>query len=832
MLVAACFASLTATAPLLPAQESNATPPVDLAKMAALEHLPQVSAALLRTQIQQEQEPAKKAELTRRLVALLVDGGRFEEALVVLAPLDSLNDPTLGYWKGLALLGSGDPASAKEIFSALREKDVHIAGVSSDTLALCLARALRSNNDPTGALAVLDKISSDSLVYEDVLLERGADYLALGKTEEALKAIPQSGFRSDEGKASASYLRAFATWRSGKTAEARKLFAAILPVTPWITSAATLGETLCLTSTTNPLSALQGIELLEKRLDIVDQAPLQEEQFRLLDQLYAKAGTPDTATLKKWSSDATKSTRAKLASYYQAKGELRLGHPEAAESLLVSLIKNYPADPLSDRATILLVSSKLQHGMSPEALGLAADRASASPEIRARLAYLRGLAATSAGKTEEAKGAFSQASTLDPLLANDALFNQAILISKTGRGSLDLSQAARELVQSQSGVPSEEMQLQIALDLARRGEASGLPMVLLVAEKATDPTIKSRARLAASELNMKSGKGDAAISDLAKAVHENSSEPEREEYLNVFLKDTGRKADGAAVTVAARAFLDKHPESRFVPEVRLKLAETLLSSGDVQGARVEFEQLAAADAGTDLGRHALFLAAQSAARSMDPASIDDSLMLLERVAKTGGNDRMVWQARLQEGALKNAQNLPLEALAIYDKILSSTNSESTGSSGSTNAPTGPDAELIAAALMAKGDTLHQLGIKDPLKEREALKSWQELAANSSISLRWRNQALCKSALILENLGEGDAALATYYQTFKNPRSGEPEQLWHDKAAFEAARLLESRKQWNDAVALYGQIVAEGGPRSEEAKARLSKLRLENFLWEN
>ena len=134
--------------------------------------------------------------------------------------------------------------------------------------------------------------------------------------------------------------------------------------------------------------------------------------------------------------------------------------------------------------------------------------------------------------------------------------------------------------------------------------------------------------------------------------------------------------------------------------------------------------------------------------------------------------------------------------------------------------------------MAKGDTLHQLGMKDPVKEREALKSWQDLAADPSIPLRWRNQALCKSALIQEKLGEGDAALACYYQAFKNPRTNEPEQLWHDKAAFEAARLLESRKQWNDAVALYGQIVAEGGPRAEEAKARLSKLRLENFLWEN
>jgi tetratricopeptide (TPR) repeat protein len=805
---------------------------VDLAKTAALEHLPQISAALLRTQIQQEQDPVKKTELTRRLAALLVSGGRFDDTLVVIAPFDSLNDPTLGYWKGLALLGKGDPASARELFSALSEKGVPIPGVSSETLALCLARALRACNDPTGALTILEKIPADSPLSEDVLLERGADLLALGKNDEALKAISSSGFHSEEGKASASYLKALAAWRSGKTAEAKKLFASIPPVSPWITSAATLGEALCLTSTTNPISTLKGIELLEKRLDTVDQPPLLEDQFRLLDQLYAQAGTPDTATLKKWSGDASKPTRAKLANYYQAKGDLRLGHAEAAEPILENLIKTYPADPLSDRASILLVSSKLQHGMAAEALSLAADRASASPETRARLAYLRGLAASSAGKPEEATEAFVQASALDPSIANDAFFNQAILIAKTGRGSLDLSQAARQMAQSQSGVPSEEMQLQIALDLARRGEASGLPMILLVADKASDPSIKSRARLAASELNMKSGKGDAAISDLAKAVHDNSSEPEREEYLNVFLKDTGRKADVDAVIIAARAFLEKHPDSRFVPEVRLKLAEAMLSSGDVHGARVEFEQLAASGAGTDFGRHALFLAAQSAARSMDPASIDDSLMLLERVVQTGGNDRIVWQARLQEGTLKNAQNLPLEALAIYDKILSSRNSVAEGSSAGTNSYAGPDVELIAAALMAKGDTLHQLGMKDPVKEHDALKSWQELAADPSIPLRWRNQALCKSALIQENLGEGDAALASYYQAFKNPRSNEPERLWHDKAAFEAARLLESRKQWNDAVALYGQIVAEGGPRADEAKARLSKLRLENFLWEN
>ena len=87
-------------------------------------------------------------------------------------------------------------------------------------------------------------------------------------------------------------------------------------------------------------------------------------------------------------------------------------------------------------------------------------------------------------------------------------------------------------------------------------------------------------------------------------------------------------------------------------------------------------------------------------------------------------------------------------------------------------------------------------------------------------------------MVLEKLGQGDAALADYYQAFKNSRTEEPELLWHDKAAFAAGRLLEARKQWKDAVTLYGEIVSEGGSRGEEAKARISKLRLENFLWEN
>lgn len=816
------FAALTlSSASLLAVQQADlpADPAKgsDLAWSAISEQLPQVSAAVLRTEIQQEQDPARRMELTRRLVALLVSGGRFDEAVAVATTADAAQDAPIAYWKAVALAATGEYSAAREILAKLIASKAAVPGIPGDRVTLLQARVLRGSGDPEGALRVLSEVSPDSSVAEDVLLEKGADLLALGRTEEFLKLIQPSTFTSDEGKASAAYLKALGSWRAGNVAEARKLFAAVPPATPWTASASTLGAALCFgASKKEP----QGIALMEKYLESVDSAPLLAELFPLLERFQGTLPQADTTSLRKWSADYTHPVRSKFAAYYLAKSELRLGHGKAGEKLLEEFIRKYPDDPLADQARLIMALRKLTERNFPEALALSEDRPAAPSALRAKLAYVRGLSLASTGRNGEAGTAFKEAAALDPSLAADSLFNQAVLAASEGRGSLDVSEGARAIAAMNAGKPSEEMQFQIALDLARRGESSGSAMLGEVADRSSDPAIKSRARLAAAELNMKSGKGEAAGSDLARAVRENSGEPEREEYLAVFLKDTGRKADAAAVIKAAREFLKAHPDSRFVPEVRLKLAESLLAAGDVQGARVEFEELAASGSGTDLGRRALFLAAHSASRSMDPASIDDSLMLLERVAGSSGSDQLAWQARLQEGSLKNAQNLPLEALAIYDKILSSTGEN------------GPDGEILAAALMASGDTRHQMGATDPAQEREAVKAWRQLAADPSLPLRWRNQALCKSGLVLEKLGEADAALAAYYEAFKNPRGADPEQRWHDKAAFEAARLLVSRKQWNDAVTLYGQIISEGGPRAGEAKARLSKLKLENFLWEN
>ena len=64
----------------------------DLATQAAAEKLPQVSASILRTQLQQEKNPEERQKLTLRLGEILVSEHRPEEALVVLDSKDLTPD--------------------------------------------------------------------------------------------------------------------------------------------------------------------------------------------------------------------------------------------------------------------------------------------------------------------------------------------------------------------------------------------------------------------------------------------------------------------------------------------------------------------------------------------------------------------------------------------------------------------------------------------------------------------------------------------------------------------------------------------------------------------
>jgi hypothetical protein len=85
----------------------------------------------------------------------------------------------------------------------------------------------------------------------------------------------------------------------------------------------------------------------------------------------------------------------------------------------------------------------------------------------------------------------------------------------------------------------------------------------------------------------------------------------------------------------------------------------------------------------------------------------------------------------------------------------------------------------------------------------------------------------------ERLSEPEEALATFYRIVDNDgRPDKPREFfWYYKAGFNAARLLEQQSKWQPAAAIYEKLAFAGGGRSEEAKSRLNRLRLEHFLWE-
>jgi predicted negative regulator of RcsB-dependent stress response len=283
----------------------------------------------------------------------------------------------------------------------------------------------------------------------------------------------------------------------------------------------------------------------------------------------------------------------------------------------------------------------------------------------------------------------------------------------------------------------------------------------------------------------------------------------------IWLEDAAPTRDEAKVIALASDFLQKHRASQFAADVRLKLAETYYRRQDFAGAQTQFELLAQQNAGSPIGEKAQFFAAQSAMQSMNADSLDRALTLFDEVVKKGGE--LKWAARNEQAAIERRLGKSQDALTLYEEVLRG------------DAPAPEQRE----ALCAKGDVLYELGAGDAENYRRAISAYEQLASQADAPLHWRHQALFKKGMCLEKLNQPAEALATFYRIIEE--QGAPgrqrEFFWYYKAGFNAARLLEQQAQWQPAAAVYEKLAFAGGGRSEEAKARLNRLRLEHFLWE-
>jgi tetratricopeptide (TPR) repeat protein len=202
-------------------------------------------------------------------------------------------------------------------------------------------------------------------------------------------------------------------------------------------------------------------------------------------------------------------------------------------------------------------------------------------------------------------------------------------------------------------------------------------------------------------------------------------------------------------------------------------------------------------------------------QSMGAQSLDRALVLLDEVVKKNGE--LKWAARNEQAVIERKLGKPQDAATLYDEVLQGT----------------ARPEEKREALCGKGDILYESGPVDRENYTRAIEVYDQLASQKDAPPHWRHQALFKKGICLEKLDDRDDALATFYKIIEEESRPDRERefFWYYKAGFNAARLLEDASKWQPAAVVYQKLVSAGGARSDEAKSRLSRLRLEHFLWE-
>ena len=244
-----------------------------------------------------------------------------------------------------------------------------------------------------------------------------------------------------------------------------------------------------------------------------------------------------------------------------------------------------------------------------------------------------------------------------------------------------------------------------------------------------------------------------------------------------------------------------------------ELAEA--SSRDVRKARAQLGPLGRPSPDGPRPEKGTVFAASAAMSSMGAQSLDHALALLDEVVKLNGE--LKWAARNEEAAIERRLGKNADALVIYDEVLK-------------NDAKPPEHR---EALCGKGDVLYEMGATDPQNYRRAIELYQQLATESGVPALWRTQAAVKTgkAPAERNHKAGAPPHTRPCTATAADPARQHEFFWFYKAGFSAAHLLEEASDWKAAVAVYRQLASVGGVRSDEAKTRLTQLRLEHFLWD-
>jgi tetratricopeptide (TPR) repeat protein len=783
------------------------------------EGVPQVSVIRLRNVLERTTAPADKKTVLAKLGEALLASGEPAEALKVLDDPALQDLPATLLWRAQALAALQRWSEALPFYQRVAAQN---PSPFRNTALFGQAEALRALQRFDEALQLFAGLLADPQ-WTDRTQLRSIELLLDKRDNAGARRILDKARPAALGaKKEKRYLQGRLEAQLNHHERAIELYQTVLR-RPEGASRAVLIATLCATAESH--LQLQTPESGDDALeDFIEHHATDSELpviFEKLDQLYAAERQASSQELSRWANDPAQPRRA-LAQLYFARSELRAGRREAARQAFAKLRDEHAKFPALASGLVQFAELEMEDRRFDEALATLNDALALAPPPpwSQRITLLIARTQFQARHFEKAAQTYEQVANNSPALRRDSLFNASLAWLQQNDKERFLADT-KELANSGAG---DETRADFLLEQGLTEAAQGNSTAAQTLEKFLNqfPRHKriAEAWVALAELAFHGAppRFDEARKNLGRARMSGPSAAaiERADYLTIWIEDAVPDSDPTKVISAAENFLRKYPASSFVADVRMKLAETYYRRQDFANAQTHFQILAQENPRGPFTERALFFAAKSATQSMAAQSLDRALVLLDEVVKKNGE--LKWAARNEQAAIERKLGKNQDATTLYDEVLQG------------NAKP----EEKREALCGKGDILYESGETDRENYRRAIEMYDQLATQKDAPIHWRNQALFKKGICLEKLDDRENALATFYKIIEEenrPDRPHREFFWYYKAGFNAARLLEDDSKWQPAAVVYQKLASAGGARSDEAKSRLSRLRLEHFLWE-
>lgn len=794
------------------------SPEITRATQAATEGVPEVSVARLREMLKNASRDEDWRAIALQLVPALIAAHEPAEALTLLDDPRVKADPSWNFWRGQSLAALQRWSEALPFFQAAARDPASRARGQSTFGA---AEVLRALGRPEEALSALAPLQDDPSWRVRARL-RSADLLLDGSDGAGAERLLEDMNPALVGeRKERRFLRGRLELVRHRPGRAVAIFESLVKKPEGVSHPLVLAALFGVADAHLQLKTPEsGDDFLEDFIDRHSHDENLPQLFAKLDELYRAERKPARSELEKWTREPEQPRRA-FAQWYRARIELRAGHRERALQMFEELRKAHPHVPGTAAAFLESAQLMAETGGLDEAIAILEEARALRPDpsVLDRINMLSGELHYASGRFDVAAARFEEAARPASPFAAASKFNASL-------GWLQLGNHDRFLADynelQKAGAPPEspaELRLAEGLVQAAKGEKGAVTALQkFVHDDPSNPRV-SEAWVALAELAFHATppRLDEARADLQRAIEAKATPAaaEQGDYLAIWIEDATPGNEAGVIERASR-FLTQHTSSRFSGDVRMKLAETYYRRQDFANAQTQFETLVERNPSGAVAEKALFFAAESAMSTMGPHSLDRAIELFDRVVQMKGELR--WSARNEQAVIERRLNKPQDALLLYEEVLKG------------EAKPNDKRE----ALCGKGDIYFEMASEDPTKLDRAIESYDQLLKESGQPGHWRNQALFKKGVCLEKKADRNGALTIFYQVMEEQARPDrpPEFFWFYKAGFNAARLLEDASKWESAANIYEKLVAAGGTRSEEAQARLSRLRLEHFLWGN